>query len=80
MGTIYTHMAKLIHAKKIDIVQYVDVDLLSRVMSILDQTPEMSNSELFEQLNGVATYDDLKLIRAHQLLVSSSLHFSYGDK
>jgi DNA-binding CsgD family transcriptional regulator len=80
VGTIYTHMAKLIHAKKIDIVQYVDVDLLSRVMSILDQTPEMSNSELFEQLNGVATYDDLKLIRAHQLLVSSSLHYSNGDK
>jgi hypothetical protein len=80
IGTIYTHLAKLIHAKKIAIDQYVDADLLSRVMSILDQTPEMSNSELFEQLNGVATYDDLKLIRAHQLLVSSSLHYSNGDK
>jgi hypothetical protein len=36
-------------------------------MAILNATPEISNSELFEQLNGSATYDDLKLIRAYQL-------------
>ena len=69
VSTIYTHIAKLIHAKKIDIQQYVDADLLSRVMSILAETPEISNSELFEQLDGAATYDDLKLIRAHQLSI-----------
>ena len=67
LSTIYTHIAKLIHAKKIDIQQYVDADLLSRVMSILCETPEISNSELFESLGGYVTYDDLKLIRAHQL-------------
>jgi DNA-binding CsgD family transcriptional regulator len=67
LSTIYTHLAKLIHAKKIDIAQYVDADLLCRVMAILNATPEISNSELFEQLNGSATYDDLKLIRAYQL-------------
>ena len=66
IGTIYTHLAKLIHAKKIDIDQYVDADLLSRVMSILNETPEISNSELFELLEGVATYDELRLIRAYQ--------------
>lgn len=49
-------------------------------MSVLNETPEISNSELFEQLEGVATYDDLKLIRAHQLLVSSSLHYNNDDK
>ena len=69
VSTIYTHIAKLIHAKKIDIQQYVDADLLSRVMSILAETPEISNSELFEQLDGAATYDDLKLIRAHQVSI-----------
>ncbi len=68
LSTIYTHLAKLIHAKKIDIAQYVDADLLNRVMLILNETPEISNSELFECLEGSATYDDLKLIRAHQLL------------
>ena len=67
LGTIYTHLAKLIHAKKIDIAQYVDADLLNRVMSILNTTPEISNSELFESLEGSATYDDLRLIRAYQL-------------
>ena len=66
IGTIYTHLAKLIHAKKIAINQYVDANLLSRVMSILNETPEISNSELFESLEGVATYDELRLIRAYQ--------------
>ena len=67
LGTIYTHLAKLIHAKKIDIAQYVDADLLDRVMSILDATPEISNSELFESLEGSVTYEELRLIRAYQL-------------
>ena len=49
-------------------------------MSILTETPEISNSELFERLDGVATYDDLKLIRAHQLLVSSFPHYNNDDK
>jgi hypothetical protein len=68
MSTIYTHMAKLINTKKIDIDQYVDADLLNLVMSILNKTPELSNSELFEQLNGSVSYDILRLIRAYQLL------------
>ena len=68
LTTIYTHMAKLINAKKIDIDQYVDADLLNLVMSILNKTPELSNSELFEQLNGSVSYDILRLIRAYQLL------------
>ena len=68
IGTIYTHMAKLINTKKIDIDQYVDADLLNLVMSILNKTPELSNSELFEQLNGSVSYDILRLIRAYQLL------------
>lgn len=67
LSTIYTHLAKLIHAKKIDIAQYVDADLLDRVMSVLNETPEISNSELFERLEGSATYEELRLIRAHQL-------------
>ena len=67
LSTIYTHLAKLIHAKKIDIAQYVDADLLDRVMIILNETPEISNSELFERLEGSVTYDELRLIRAHQL-------------
>ena len=67
LSTIYTHLAKLIHAKKIDIAQYVDADLLDRVMSILDATPEISNSELFESLEGSVTYEELRLIRAYQL-------------
>ena len=67
LGTIYTHLAKLIHAKKIDIAQYVDADLLDRVMSILDATPEISNSKLFESLEGLVTYEELRLIRAYQL-------------
>ena len=67
LSTIYTHLAKLIHAKKIDIAQYVDADLLDRVMLILNETPEISNSELFERLEGSVTYDELRLIRAHQL-------------
>ena len=67
LSTIYTHLAKLIHAKKIDIAQYVDADLLDRVMSVLNETPEISNSELFERLEGSVTYDELRLIRAHQL-------------
>ncbi len=71
LGTIYTHLAKLIHAKKIDIAQYVDADLLNRVMSILNTTPEISNSELFESLEGSATYDDLRLIRAYQLSINN---------
>lgn len=71
LGTIYTHLAKLIHAKKIDIAQYVDADLLDRVMSILNTTPEISNSELFEFLEGSATYDDLRLIRAYQLSINN---------
>lgn len=71
LGTIYTHLAKLIHAKKIDIAQYVDADLLNKVMSILNTTPEISNSELFEFLEGSATYDDLRLIRAYQLSINN---------
>ena len=67
LSTIYTHLAKLIHAKKIDIAQYVDIDLLDRVMLVLNETPEISNSELFERLEGSVTYDELRLIRAHQL-------------
>ena len=67
LSTIYTHLAKLIHAKKIDIAQYVDADLLDRVMLILNETPEISNSELFERFEGFVTYDELRLIRAHQL-------------
>ena len=67
LSTIYTHLAKLIHAKKIDIAQYVDADLLCRVMAILNATPEISNSELFESLEGSVTYEELRLIRAYQL-------------
>jgi hypothetical protein len=36
-------------------------------MSILDATPEISNSELFESLEGSVTYEELRLIRAYQL-------------
>lgn len=70
IGTIYTHMAKLIHAQKITIEPYVDAELLNQVMAILAETPQISNSELFEQLSGTVTYDDLRLIRAHQIILS----------
>ena len=69
LSTIYTHLAKLIHAKKIDIAQYVDVDLLDRVMSILTAAPEISNTELFESFKGSVSYDELRLIRAYQVSI-----------
>lgn len=71
LGTIYTHTAKLIHAGKVSIDGHVNRELLHRAMSLLSEEPGMSNTELFEKMNEELTFDEIRLIRAHQLTMET---------
>lgn len=71
LGTIYSHTAKLIHAGKISIDKHVNTELLHRAMNILADEPGMSNTELFERMEQKLTFDEIRLIRAHQVAIEN---------
>lgn len=70
-STIYTHLAKLIHNRSVSIHPYIDNDTLQQVMNQIEENPGQSNTELFEHFNGTVSYNQLRLIRAHQLSLDS---------
>lgn len=65
--TIYNHISKLIRQHRLTIDPYIDASLLKKVMARLNEKPEQSNAELHEYFDGKIEYQQLLLIRAHQL-------------
>lgn len=67
ISTIYHHTAQLIRNKRIDITPFIDAQTLKEVMSALEKNPAQSNNEIFQLFDGSISYNDISLIRAHQI-------------
>lgn len=65
--TIYGHAAQLIRTGLIGVREVADGEVVERVMEVLRETPEMSNTELYERFEGRIPFEVLRMIRAHQL-------------